>query len=1692
MQLTQLGINPASIGFATLTMESEKYICVREQATTPDGKSQIVIVDMANPTQPVRRPITADSAIMNPDQNILALKAGQQLQIFDIGRKEKIKACQLVDQVVFWKWITPKTIGLVTGTSVYHWNLDDQAEPAKVFDRHASLADCQIINYRCDSSMKWLCVVGIAQREGRIAGAMQLYSVERKVSQAIEGHAAAFGNYTPDGATAPSTLFTFAKKTPTESKLYIIEVAKPDASPAFQKKAVDIYFPPDAAQDFPVAMQVTEKYGIIYLITKFGYIHLLDLETGTLIYRNRISSETIFVTTLHPATGGVLGVARKGRLLLVTIDEQTIVPYISSTLNNYELAIKLASRANLPGAEDLFTNQFNRLFQQGMFKEAAKVAADSPQGILRTQRTIQLFQQLPAVPGQPSPLLQYFGVLLEKGKLNPTESLELARPVLQQGRKELLEKWLTEDKLGCSEELGDLVKALDLKLALSVYFRAGVHPKVIMCFAESGQYDKIVPYSQKVGYQPDWSGLLNRLLQVNPDAAANFAASLVNAEGGPLININTVVDQLMQRGMIQQVTSLLLDVLKNNRPNEGPLQTKLLEINLINAPQVADAILANEMFTHYDRIRIAALCEKAGLYQRALEHYTDLNDIKRVMTNSNAINPEFLVGYFARLSVEDTLDVLKNLLRLNIRANLQIVVQVCTKYSDAITAEKIVELFETFKSAEGLFYYLGSIINTSQDPIVHNKYIEAAAKAGQFREVERVVRESNYYDAEKIRDFLKSAKLADQLPLIIVCDRFDFVDDLTRYLYKNNMSRYIEAYVQKINPTNTPVVVGALIDVGCNEDYIKNLILSVRSLVPVDALVEQVEKRNRLKIIQPWLEARINEGAQEPEIHNALAKIVIDTNRDPQTFLAENLYYDTKVVGKFAEKRDPFLAFLCYKRGRNDDEMLEVTNKNGLFKHQARYLVERQDAELWAKVLHDENEYKRQVIDQVVQTALPEVKNPEEVSSTVKAFMAADMPNELIELLEKIVLDSKNSDFSENRNLQNLLILTAIKANKAKVMDYINRLDKYDAPDIANIAIDSELYEEAFAIFGKFKLHGNAIDVLIKYINDIQRATEFAQRISSPEVFSKLAKAQLDHGMVKEAIASYLKADDPEFYNEVIYAANTGGFHEDLVKYLEMCIKKLKEPRIESELVYAYAKTHKLTELEDFINNPACCANILDTGDRCYEEGLYEAAKILFSNIQNYAKLASALVRLGDFSAAVDAANKANSVRTWKEVNLACVEAKEFRLAKIAGLHVVSHGDELEEIIRVYESRGYFEELIQLLEAGIQASTPDYTPHTGLYTELAGCYSKYKEDKLMDFLKAQYTKVNIPKVIHYVQMNSQWPELVFLYIHYDEFDNAALTMINHSADAWEHPLFKDVIAKVNSTEICYKAVQFYLSEHPLLTNDLMVPLANRVDHSRVVAIVRKMNLLPLVKDYLVAVQDRNITAVNEGLNELYVEEEDYESLRASIDSYDNFDNMKLASELEKHELLELRRVAAFLYKKNQRWAQSVELSKKDRLYKDAIETASESRKTDVAEGLLEFFVKENLKECFAAALYTCYDSIRPDVALEYAWRYKMIDMAFPFLIQVMREYTSKVDGLIKETEKKKQADEKKSEQSAFTGPVVEESFMNHLPQIAYYPTDPSVMGMAGMGMGYVQGAIPPTMGMPGYQMPDQGGFGGFH
>lgn len=157
-------------------------------------------------------------------------------------------------------------------------------------------------------------------------------------------------------------------------------------------------------------------------------------------------------------------------------------------------------------------------------------------------------------------------------------------------------------------------------------------------------------------------------------------------------------------------------------------------------------------------------------------------------------------------------------------------------------------------------------------------------------------------------------------------------------------------------------------------------------------------------------------------------------------------------------------------------------------------------------------------------------------------------------------------------------------------------------------------------------------------------------------------------------------------------------------------------------------------------------------------------------------------------------------------------------------------------------------------------------------------------------------------------------------------------MMQHPTEAWREQHFKEIITKVANVELYYKAMQFYLDYKPLLLNDLLLVLSPRLDQSRTVAFFTKNNQLALVQPYLRQVQNLNNKALNECLNQLFIENEDYAALRASIDAYDNFDNIALAQQLEDHPLKEFRRISAYLYKGNNRWKQSVELCKKDLLF----------------------------------------------------------------------------------------------------------------------------------------------------------------
>ena len=93
--------------------------------------------------------------------------------------------------------------------------------------------------------------------------------------------------------------------------------------------------------------------------------------------------------------------------------------------------------------------------------------------------------------------------------------------------------------------------------------------------------------------------------------------------------------------------------------------------------------------------------------------------------------------------------------------------------------------------------------------------------------------------------------------------------------------------------------------------------------------------------------------------------------------------------------------------------------------------------------------------------------------------------------------------------------------------------------------------------------------------------------------------------------------------------------------------------------------------------------------------------------------------------------------------------------------------------------------------------------------------------------------------------------------------------------------------------------------------------------------MRKTAYLPLIAPFLKSVQSSNNQAVNEALNQVYLQNEDFEELRRSVTQYDNFDPINLAKETEHHELVEFRRISAYLFRKVGKYAESIVLSKQD-------------------------------------------------------------------------------------------------------------------------------------------------------------------
>ena len=313
--------------------------------------------------------------------------------------------------------------------------------------------------------------------------------MERNVSQPVPAHAGTFATIAAD----ENELFAFADKNGAGGSFKVSKIG--GAGDAMAPVQSAYQYPPAMAQaaatDFPVSMVSSTKYDVVYMLTKMGFIYVVDTKTGTVIFSNQVSAQPVFIAAPHEETGGIAFVNQGGQVLSVTLDEDNVIEFIATQLRNIEVAQRLSARNNLPGAviDQMLQQQFEALFQQSNFAGCAELAFQAEK--LRTRTTIQRLQA--ASGGPPPPVMVYFQTLLNKGKLNGVETEALIGVLLPMGQMAFIEQKIGEDKLACTEAVGELIKvqANNPKLAMQVFLKGKVHHRVIMGLVETNQAAKI-------------------------------------------------------------------------------------------------------------------------------------------------------------------------------------------------------------------------------------------------------------------------------------------------------------------------------------------------------------------------------------------------------------------------------------------------------------------------------------------------------------------------------------------------------------------------------------------------------------------------------------------------------------------------------------------------------------------------------------------------------------------------------------------------------------------------------------------------------------------------------------------------------------------------------------------------------------------------------------------------------------------------------------------------------------------------------------------------------------------------------------------------------------------------------------------------------------------------------------------------
>lgn len=354
LRLSSVGVVDKDVTWLRVSMTSDSHICVRERICNKDNEGQLKILSLTGSRYHVQTyPFQPDAAMVAPSDPsnrttpMLALKVANQFVVVRLGSKggwRRQFSTTLFD-VQHWTWLDQHTIGLVTDKAIFHWLMEEAEVPQKVFSRHQRLDYAEITSYKTDSAHQWCALTGLFPESNCIAGETQLFSMEKHLSQCIHVHTVLLTSYCFKNNKFPSTILCAASRDVSKSpqgKVHILELGpdiKGNLAPWSYQDTIEFRQLEDR-YDFPVSIQVSKMYGLMFVVTKYGQLYVCDLESATCLCSVAISSDVVFLATLNSLTQGLIGLNTAGQILNIDLNLHVLV----QTAKNHKRTQGVADR----------------------------------------------------------------------------------------------------------------------------------------------------------------------------------------------------------------------------------------------------------------------------------------------------------------------------------------------------------------------------------------------------------------------------------------------------------------------------------------------------------------------------------------------------------------------------------------------------------------------------------------------------------------------------------------------------------------------------------------------------------------------------------------------------------------------------------------------------------------------------------------------------------------------------------------------------------------------------------------------------------------------------------------------------------------------------------------------------------------------------------------------------------------------------------------------------------------------------------------------------------------------------------------------------------------------------------------------------------------------------------------------------